>query len=506
MKQEIKQQSILKSGAYTMSMGLIGKVFGFVTSLLTAYLFGANSKTDVIFFTCLIVFTLSTLFSAYNSNILLPQLIKSNAIEKSKLINYSFTILFISLSFLLAFLFYFHQEFLLQFSHFKLQHLQESKLGILLLLPILLLQPVNDLMINIAQSFKNYNLSNISSLITGICNISCLILFSQNFQENSLALGFLLAAIIQTFLFYIYLFKRGLHPKFSFSKPESSSLINSLLIPTFLLQIASSFLLVLPDFFASSLEAGTLSLISYGKRIFDLIPTLFIYPIILVFYPRICEWLDNHDKSIIQKKLYHLLKSFFVFLYPCAIFFLIYSSDLIYLFFGKTNLSMQQLKVSSNCLQLFALSTPAFIIASFSGRILAASQNKLVFYLQVLGQLTGSIFLYFMILFTIKDYGYVAIMVSLLVYHLVYSQIVNLILIKKYIFSFSFFGIFSLEAIFVVTPLLIAFVTYNLKVKLSFDFKTNIAISIGTFIILTLSYWFSYYQKNKKTLLKLLEN
>ena len=489
-----------------MSMGLIGKLFGFVSSLLTAYLFGANSKTDIIFFACLIIFTLGTLFSSYNSNILLPQLIRSEDQEKEKLVNYSFTLLFLSLSFVLIVLFSFHIEFLESLSNFKRAQLLDSKLAIILLLPILLLQPLNDMMINVAQSFKNYQLSNLSSLIVGISNVSCNLLFHDTLHENSLALGFLLAAITQSTLFYIYLYRRNLHPKFSFKKPLNSKLISSLLLPTLFLQILTSILIILPDFFASSLHGGTLSLMSYGKRIFDLIPTLFIYPIVLVFYPRICEWLYDKNTKVIQKNLYLLVRLFFVVLFPIATFFILYSNDLVLLFFSRGKLSIAQLEISSHCLILLTLSTPAFIVASFSGRLLAASQTKRIFYWQLFIQFCGALLLYALIFLNIDHYGYLAIVAGLFIFHFFYGQLTHLLLVQQHIFSFSIFRFLLVEINFCIIPLLIGSLSYCIKYYLPLTPNLNLLLSGGIFILLSLVYMSFYYFFHKNAIGELLKH
>ncbi|MCO4782181.1 MAG: hypothetical protein KC646_07610 [Candidatus Cloacimonetes bacterium] len=504
MNKKIQEQSILKSGFYTMSMGVLGKAFGFISTLLTAYYFGANTKTDIIFFACLIIFTLSTLFSAYNSNILLPQLLKSTPSEKTILINYSFTRLTGYLLISFGLIYSFHLDFFSIFSKFKIDQLQEAHLSIVLLLPILILQPLNDLMINIAQSFKNYSLSNLSSLLVGICNVSCLLFLSSILQENSLALGFLCASISQFFLFYLYLYKKQLHPKLSLKQPHNNRAISSLLFPTVLLQLVSSILLILPDFFASSLNEGTLSLMSYGKRVFDLIPTLFIYPIVLVFYPRICEWINQKNLSLLKAKLLLLIQLLFLFISPCAFFLMAYSSDIISLLFFKAKLNQSQLSIASNCLCLMALSTPAFIVSSISGRLIAASQTKNTFYLQLLIQGMGSLLLAILITMLIDIHHYLAILYALLIYHLIYSQLSNLVLINSQIVKFSILKFFSLEAAFCLVPVFVAYISYTIKSNPSLPYP--LAMSLGFYIVCNGLLIGFFYKRNQKSIKELLNS
>jgi peptidoglycan biosynthesis protein MviN/MurJ (putative lipid II flippase) len=202
----IEAYSTSKNILFTSSLGTFGRLIGFATNLLVAYLFGANNKTDILFY-CIIFFSsLNGLFNSFNSNILLSQfiLIKQERSESDawQFVNTVFSVISCAMVIMIFLLFLYYEHIILIFSRFSAQDINSVKLGILLIIPTMYLLYISDLIINVIQAHKNFFITSVVPLIGGIVQIVGLFFFAQMFEETSIAIAYFLSSAAQALVLY----------------------------------------------------------------------------------------------------------------------------------------------------------------------------------------------------------------------------------------------------------------------------------------------------------------
>ena len=289
----IKAQSLKKSGLISIALATMGKLLSFSTTLAVAYIFGANTQTDLIFFLYSTIILLSGFWTHFNSNILLPYLVKKFeenpdlAWQKCCAIA---TKVLISMLLLIPVLCFFYPHVFSLISRWSPETIHSTYnffLILILLLPIIYL---NDLFCVVYQSQKHFTYTYLNSLCFGFTCLIFIYIFSSSLAEYSLALGMLTAGAMQLLIMFIIMQKSDLKFRLVF-KSIDKELFNWHLWLSSLLLFSCQFLLIfLPDYFATGLQQGSFTSILNGRKVVEIMTTLIMFPVILIFYPRMVEW------------------------------------------------------------------------------------------------------------------------------------------------------------------------------------------------------------------------
>ena len=289
----IKAQSLKKSGLISIILATVGKLLSFSTTLAVAYIFGANTQTDLIFFLYSIIVLLSGFWTHFNSNILLPYLVKKfeeNPDLAWKKCCAIATKVLISMLLLIPVLCFFYPHVFSLISRWSPETIHSTYnffLILILLLPIIYL---NDLFCVVYQSQKHFTYTYLNSLCFGFTCLIFIYIFSSSWAEYSLALGMLTAGAMQLLIMFIIMQKSDLKFRLVF-KSIDKELFNWHLWLSSLLLFSCQFLLIfLPDYFATGLQQGSFTSILNGRKVVEIMTTLVMFPVILIFYPRMVEW------------------------------------------------------------------------------------------------------------------------------------------------------------------------------------------------------------------------
>ena len=284
----IRAQSLKKSGIISILFATLGKFLSFATTLSIAYIFGANTQTDLIFYLYSMIILLSGFWTHFNSNILLPYLVKkfeeNSALAWQKCCALATKVL-ISMILLIPILCVFYPQILGLVSRWSPETIHSTYdffLILILLLPIVYL---NDLFCVVYQSQKHFTFTYLNSVCFGFTCLIFIYAFSNSWGEYSLALGMVTAGILQLITMFIIMLKSDL--KFVLIlKPIDKEIFNWNLWITSLLLFLSQFLLIfLPDYFATGLQQGSFTSILNGRKVVEITTTLILFPVILIFYP-----------------------------------------------------------------------------------------------------------------------------------------------------------------------------------------------------------------------------
>lgn len=360
----IRAQSLKKSGIISILLATTGKFLSFATTLSVAYIFGANTQTDLIFFLYSMIILLSGFWTHFNSNILLPYLVKKFA-EDSELAWQKCcalaTRVLISMIILIPVLCFFYPQILGLVSRWSPETINSTYnffLILILLLPIIYL---NDLFCVVYQSQKHFTYSYLNSLCFGFTCLIFIYIFSSSWGEYSLAFGMLTAGAMQLIIMLIIMLKSDLKFGLSF-KSIDKELFNWHLWLSSLLLFSCQFLLIfLPDYFATGLQQGSFTSILNGRKVVEIMTTLIMFPVILIFYPRMVDWHKSADSG---HKLQSLIRFLIFLCVPLTCLMIILGPLFIKHVFNNGNYTLINTYISQ--ISLITLTPGIFFITIFS--------------------------------------------------------------------------------------------------------------------------------------------
>lgn len=473
----IPAESFVRSSFFTISAAFIGKILNFFGSILIAAYFGADARTDLIFFVLLLLQSILPFFTDFNQNVLIPTFINLKAtqqIEKAwglvGLFLFRLSVIIILLSLVLFFAI---DKLLFFLTDFSSEVRQESLAAIWLLLPLLLLNYMNDLIINVFQAHKNYALSNIATILQGVCLI-VFILFWFRLGIVAIASGFLGGAVLQLG-YAVWLLRRyGIRFRLLWDTKLIDYQLGSFVIPILIFPLLSLVYNFAPVYLAAGLESGTLTAINFARRLYLFIPTLFVYPLVLVLYPRLCEQ-ANIDRQSLSSSLLSFHNLLLVLVMPLALFFSFFANEVSGLAFSYGKYSGSALEISSQSLRLLAPGAVMSVLVSITGRAVFSTRDLRIVRANLIVNIVGAIIFPIILYFLRQNYGYVGLVFGSTIFLFLFHGITN------WCFIYFFVGAFK------VGHLLLGYVQNLLLSWFSLAFlwliKTNYAIDSLCFLI-----------------------
>jgi|GEM_PF-3652210 len=462
----ISEQTPFRGSVLAVATGIAGKILGFAGTLMIATLLGATAETDLVFFSYNMILITVSFFICFNNNALVPRLIALR--EKGKeqqglgLILGVLVVCLIPLCAIFLLGWNYSSELLSFISRFQPGFLQSSPLFIQLLLPLLILIYLNDLWVNLFQAYRNFSFTYAVSIAQGLGLVLCVGLLYRSMGAASISLGFLLAHLLVLLLLLWFLrplLKKMLRSGIEFTEFRE---FFSMILPVLSLQVSQLFLLFLPDYLASGMEQGTLSAILNARKIFDLLPTLLIYPIVAVGYTRLCS-LAASKKGEDFTSLCLSLNFFLISLvFPLSIYLCVYAKPFVSLLFGYGKYSAEALLISTDSLRWFALGAFALVTHSLAGRALVATQRKTALYAYASALALGAVVYAALLIFLSKDMGYLGIPMGTALYQIMFLSPMSYFLLYKFTGAFSILrvlyrlgGLVFLSAPAIILPVLL---------------------------------------------------
>lgn len=331
---------------------LFSKLTAFIVEILLAYRLGADSESDA----------LNVLFSLHNLlyplisigiwKVFLPQYINLKITKglffadayANKLI---FVFIFISVIFSCTL--YFGSNFLVSVivpGFDPIRHDMAVSL-IQLSCPQYIFVTIAAIFSVMLQAHKQFFGSQIREIATYIPLLFVLIFCYEKLGINSLAIAILIGAIFR-FLVQLPFVRWGytFRIDFSFDVEQTNYFFKALPLVMLVCSIDQVNQLV-TKIYASFLELGTLSVLSYATRLNNAFGTLLGVTIGTVLFPRINEVLANGELELLNKYILNVISAFFFVLFPITVFCQIYAFDLVSLAFYRGAFSFETCQKTS---------------------------------------------------------------------------------------------------------------------------------------------------------------
>lgn len=458
VKSFFRIESYKRGILFSSGFNIVARAFAFISTLLVAYFFGTQAKTDVYFY-CLATITLMVgFFTSLDSSVVIPEsmrLREQDSKEDSMHFLNFFLYVYLVLGIIATVILYIDPvSILIAISHFKVDLLHDNSLILVLSIPLFTLMIICTFLVDILTSYKFFTIPMIAQMLNSIFAITFILLLHNNYGVISILIGILSAYVIQ-FVFLIMLMKKYLKWRFSFKLIKISK---GILKNIFFAQsgnITSTLTSYIPLYLLSGFNAGVITALNYGQRTADMPNQFITTQFSSVTGIKYNELVAKKDYDGLNRIFQDTAKFLLFILTPISFLIFIYNKEIINILYQRGKFDINSVKITSDFLKYFGLLLPLLAINTLVARLFMAYQKiKEAFWYQVsfniiailliilminywgiigypialiIVQILNFLLIYYLLMMFFKEINYKKIMVDFLIILLINSVIVSVI-------------------------------------------------------------------------------
>ncbi len=217
----------------------------------------------------------------------------------------------------------------------------------------------------ILNSHKKFALPAATPILLNVSLILSVLFLRDNFEipEKSLAIGVLIAGIVQLVVQVPALLKLGLFPKFKFGfRDEKVKKVMKLMIPTLFGSSVAQINVLLDTIIATWLVAGSVSYLYLSERLLEFPLGIFAIAISTVILPTLSRQFAKEDKEEFVKTMRWALNLGFLIAIPAAIGLAVLAEQVVVALFEYGKFTPDKTQMVSIGVMAYMLALPAFII------------------------------------------------------------------------------------------------------------------------------------------------
>ena len=426
-----KAESYKKGIALSTLYNVINKGLVFLSSIIVAYYFGTQIKTDVYFYAYNTILIFSAFITSLNASVLIPESmrlrIQQGELRAMQFLNYFFYLYVLVTAVICAILFLNPVNAFIIISDFPKESLQNEAAILLLATPLILLIPVVNLLTDILTSYKFFSIPMIAGIINGVFSILFVFLFHSVLDILSLLTGLIISYVIN-FIILVILLKKKLQWQFRFKRLHIDKRIWKNIAFAQAGNITTSLSSYAPLYLLSGFNTGIITSLNFAQQLSSIPTTLITNQFSSVSGIKFNELYAKKEFSEINR-IFLSTTSFLLFILTAisSIFFL-YSSSITSFFLEHGAFEKSGVANTSLFLQYLALLLPMLAINTLVARLFMAGQKIMQSFAY---QAAFNIVLIFFIWVAIQKTGIIGYPMALIALH-VLNVLICYILLKKF--------------------------------------------------------------------------
>jgi len=356
----------------------LSKIIGYFREVLIAKYFGASGETDTFLVALIIPSLIMDLISAGISTLIIPIYLekKKENPEKAKIfVNQIFFIWCIILIFISLIIFLFAPFFvkLVAFG-FEGERFDLATTLTRYLIPMAFATVLVGLFTGLFQARRQFLYPVLFGLIGNLLLVLCLIFLTPILGINSWTTGQILSAVFSFLgLFFILWRKNKFFQKFELKNIPWQEIKHffSLLWPLIFVSAINILSQIIDKTIASSLEVGSIAILNFSQKIFNIPLSLLAMPLALAIFPAFSDLaLEKNKKGDYAHMLQKALSLCFYIIIPSSIVFIALSQPITKFLFQRGAFTIEDtaktaLVSSMYCLGLFAYAANYFLVRAF---------------------------------------------------------------------------------------------------------------------------------------------
>lgn len=345
----MKKNNFMKSISIVLIVTVIGKVFGFLKQIVLASYFGANLDTDLFFTSYFFIYEISVaVFFTLSTAMLITygRVKKVSKLRTNKLFS-STCIFFLIIAVLICLILFLFPNLFVGLIAPGYSNINMLPVYIRTLSPMVIMFCIKSLYDSILEYEKIFLPTKTFSVILNLFLVIFTVLFSKKYGIISLVIAVNFAFILQSL---ISLFCAKKYVKFSitkFWKNDDFKKLIKLFFPLFIGGAITELNSIVDRSIASKLLIGSVSFITYGASINEIVTVLLIGTVISVFYSYISSILIDDEKQKAEKYIKKVLKTMLIILIPLNALFIIYSDSIVKAIYMRGSFDLDAVKNTS---------------------------------------------------------------------------------------------------------------------------------------------------------------
>jgi putative peptidoglycan lipid II flippase len=267
-----------------------------------------------------------------------------------------------------------------------------------IMLPAFFFAMLTDLAIAILHSFRVFGIPSISRLIVPLLSLLLVLTAAERYGIVVLAVGTLLGATVQIMLIFRALFRSGFRytPALSFRDADVRRVL-SLVAPFALSVLAAQGAGVVYRILVSHFPEGSLSVLKFGEKIFQMTNTLFLSSITTVVFPALSRAVAERAWEETRKTMRQAVRLMVFFGVPLTVGMMFLREPLVRLLYERGSFTAEDTAVTAAVLGLLLLGLVANGIGSLLGHLALALKATRISVFATIGTQLASILLFFLL-------------------------------------------------------------------------------------------------------------
>ena len=360
---------------------LLSKVLGLVRdSMLTAY-FGSGMESDAFLTassipTQLFDVVIGGVISATFIPVFNDIMAKRNREDAMKFVNKFVTlILMISIAVSVLGIIFASPLVSLQTHYDGEKHLLASQLTAIMF-PMIIFTGLAFSFVGLLQSFGEYNVPSIISLVSNAAIILYYLVFGKKFGVYGLAVTMIIAWSLQLIIQIPWLKKFGVkyRPDFGFKDPaitQTIRLAGPMLISTWVQPLYT----LINQRLASNAESAV-TYIQQSSRLYIIVTGVFSFVVTNLVFPKLAQAVANNDKEETSSLIVTSLKSIFLVILPIMAVFMVAAEPIANVMYGHGQMSAEGVQSIGNLLSLYSIGMLALAVNEVLSKAFFSMQDS----------------------------------------------------------------------------------------------------------------------------------
>lgn len=429
----LRSISTSKSVFYSTFFSLIARMFSFIQAMIVSYYFGATKSTDFLFFCVSITLLLPGLFSNINQSVIVPNAIrireKKSEEESRRFISYIYFLYLIAGVLICVFISFIPEEFMLLVSKFNRPDVKENILIVKLIIPTFFFTLTNSYLLDVFNSYRYFTLPMILDMLKSILTILFIVLLGKEYGVVSMAVGILLAQVVQFLVlngFLIKLFDFRIKLNFKLYRLEKELERNIFFVV--ISQVSSILSQYVAIYLISGLNEGVYTALSYSDRLYNIFVLVFAGQVTTVFGINFIEMYARKQYEKLNQQYLKYMKATMTIILPICFILAVQAPLVISILFERGNFTSESVQLTSIFFKYTILIVPLLLLDRFIVRLIIAKQiMRISFIWNVISKILTCAAVFIIVEYI--DFRYYGL--GLLLVQFIYIVLINLFMVRK---------------------------------------------------------------------------
>jgi putative peptidoglycan lipid II flippase len=373
-----RSESYKKGIIFSTGFNFVTKLIGFAKSIVIAYYFGTQTKTDVYFYVIATIGLFVGFVTALDHSVLIPESIRIREQESEKKAQ-QFLTFFLHLYLIIGIiaigvLLINPVKVFLTVSKFNEANLANNVELLYWLIPLCVLMLITTYLTDIMASYKYFTMPMVAAIINSALSLLFVVFFHSILDLRSIVLGVTIGYLLNIALL-LSIMKHRLHWLFTC---KLVLLRKEVIRNVFYAQagnISSVLVSYVPLYLLSGFNAGIITALNYGRDVSEIPNQMINSQFSVVSGIKFNELCVRKEYDKLNEYFLITTKFLIFILMPISGIFFLFSEEIITLFFKRGSFDDESVKQAALFLRYLGLSLSYFVINTMVSRLFMATQK-----------------------------------------------------------------------------------------------------------------------------------